>query len=191
LDNNGGVKYHPHYFNLIFIGDFMKDSSVGDKEQIEELKNQVSQLTEIVKQLTEKSVSKQRKPRESVKERTEKQPKKEELVPNSYIKIMSLVKNPLNLSTKPHGRGKTFHFENFGEVKTVFYSELLDIIENHPSFFEAGYFYILDSRVIEANNYGDVYSRILTKEKMEEIFSNSSNAYTSSPLDFKTIANCV
>ena len=64
---------------------------------------------------------------------------------------MSLCRDPLNLSTKGRGQGEMYSFQNFGEVKKIMYQYLLQIIESHPNFFEAGYFYILDQNVIEEN----------------------------------------
>lgn len=141
-------------------------SPLDDDEKIEKLEKELAELKEMIQK------SKKRSPKE-VGERTI---KKQPLAPNTYVKVMSLVHNPLNLSTRPHGRGKTFRFEEFGNIKSMFYSELLEVIENHPNFFNAGYFYILDDRVIEENNWHDVYSKILSKEQMEMIFENSSSA---------------
>lgn len=148
----------------------MEKSPIDDSKKIEALEKQLEDLKKMI------IASQQEKPKKQPREFKEKVIKKESLSPNTYVKVMSLVKNPLNLSTKPHGRGKTFRFEEFGTIKPMFYSELLEVIENHPNFFQAGYFYILDSRVIEENNWHEMYSKILTKEQMEDIFVNSSNA---------------
>lgn len=147
----------------------MKASSIGEnvnnteKSEIEQLKALVEQLSKQVANMSEEK----------------KQPKQKvvkEISPNTYVKIMSLVGDKLNLSTRPHGKGKTFSFEKFGQIKSVFYSELLEIIENHPNFFAAGYFYVLDQNVINSGNYNDLYQKILTKEQMELILSNADNA---------------
>lgn len=152
----------------------MKNSSVGEKTY-EELAQEVANLTALVTQLL--SASEQKKEKAPRKPRQVKEKVVENgLSPNTYVKVMNLLNNPLNLSTRPRGKGKTFRLENFGDIKSMFYSELLEVIENHPNFFSAGYFYILDPRVIEENNYVEVYEKILTKDKMEQIFSNSTGA---------------
>lgn len=152
----------------------MSESSVGEKTN-KQLEDEIKELKDMITKLVASKQPVERKPKVP-KESVEKVEKKEQLSPNTYIKTMSLVNNVLNLSTKPHGRGKTFRFENFGDIKSLFYSELLEVIENHPNFFRAGYFYILDSRVIEENNYHELYQKILSKTQMEEIFKNSANA---------------
>jgi hypothetical protein len=149
-------------------------SPVGEQSEIEVLKAQIAELTKLV---LAQSASKQEEPKRKEKPvRIAKQEKSKELAPNTYVNVMSLVNNPLNLSTKPRGQGKNFRFETFGTVKRMFYSELLDVIENHPNFFEKGYFYVLDNQVIEMNNYVDLYKKLLTKEMMESIINNTPNA---------------
>jgi hypothetical protein len=50
----------------------------------------------------------------------------------------------------------------------------VDIIEVHYNFLESGYFYILDPRVIRQHGLNETYSKILTKEKIEEILNTNS-----------------
>lgn len=162
----------------------MTQSPIGDnnyeelKKQFDELQKQLAEILDASERKKEKREPVKRVKRDPVEEKVQR------LSPDTYVKVMSLVKNPLNLSTAPHGRGKTFRFDEFGIVKSIFYSELLQVIENHPNFFSAGYFYILDSRVIEENNYAEIYNAILTKDQMEEVFSNSQRA-----IEFFTRAN--
>jgi hypothetical protein len=153
-------------------------SPVGEKTEMELLKEQIEALTKLVMQ--SQSASQQEKsepkPKKERAVRIAKQEKSNDIAPNEYVNVMSLVPNPLNLSTKPRGTGKIFRFEKFGTIKRMFYSELLDVIENHPNFFEGGLFYILDSKVIELNNWNDLYGTILTKDKMESVLNNAPNA---------------
>ena len=150
------------------IGEILEKNTaeLSDKEQIEQLKQMLNQLTQKVNGI---GVSEK-------KEKALKTAPIKSISPNTYVKIMSLVSDKLNLSTRPHGKGKTFGFTEFGQIKSVFYSELLDIIENHPNFFAAGYFYILDENVVNAGNHNELYQKILKKEQMEMILSNADNA---------------
>jgi hypothetical protein len=150
-----------------------KTSPVGENIDIEALKKQVEDLTNLVAALT---ASKQEEPKKTRNVRLAKQEKSKELAPNTYVSIMSLLPNPLNLSTKPRGQGELFRLEKFGSTKRLFYSQLLQIIENHPNFFEKGFFYIMDKEVIEANNWNELYSKLLTKEMIESILNNSPDA---------------
>lgn len=93
---------------------------------------------------------------------------------DDYIRVMSLVPYNLNLSTQEMGQGSIKKFTKFGEVKRIIYSDLVDIMEAHPNFMEAGYFYILHPGLIRHHGLNDVYSKILTKEKIEEILATNS-----------------
>ena len=88
---------------------------------------------------------------------------------DEYIPVMSLLPYNLNLTTKEGGQGSVKKFTKFGEVKRIIYKDLVDILEVHPEFMEAGYFYILHPGFIRHHGLNDVYSKILTKDKIEEI----------------------
>ena len=148
------------------IGDSTSNEN-NEKSEIEALKNQVAELMKIVKSGEVKPIAHKSKKQEV--ETTD-------IAPNEYIKVISLCSNVLNLSTKPYGRGKVFSFKKFGDSKKMLYSELLDVIETSPHFLEAGYFFIMDYRVINSLNYTEMYEKILTKEQMERIFENSEDA---------------
>lgn len=92
---------------------------------------------------------------------------------DDYIKVISLSPMYLTLSTQARGRGKLFNFEKFGDVKRILYRDLVDIMENHRNFLEQGMFYILNSKVIRRHGLDDTYSKILTKEKIEDILKGN------------------
>lgn len=95
---------------------------------------------------------------------------------DDYVKVISLIDNELNLNTRPYGRGgKTYKFTKRFDVKRILYRELVEILENHPSFVEAGYFYILSKNVIRKHGLNAVYENILSKEQIEYIMSSDSN----------------
>lgn len=91
------------------------------------------------------------------------------------ISVMSLIPFTLNLSTQSGGQGNLKKFTHFGEVKKILYKDLLDIIEVNRSFAESGYFYILNKEVVRQNGLEEAYSKILTKEKIDEILSTNSD----------------
>jgi len=86
-----------------------------------------------------------------------------------YIEVMSLIPYRLNLSTEENGRGSRFKFSSFGEVKRILYNDLAKIFENYKSFMEKGFFYILDERVIRKHGLDDMYDKILSKDKIEQV----------------------
>lgn len=93
---------------------------------------------------------------------------------DDYIPVMSLLPYNLNLSTKQGGQGNLKKFTKFGEVKQIMYKDLVEMMEVNSSFLEAGYFYILNPEVIRKHGLGEVYSKILTKEKIEEVMGSNS-----------------
>lgn len=93
---------------------------------------------------------------------------------DEYIPVMSLLPYRLNLSTKANGTGDVKKFSKFGEVKNILYKDLVDILETNSSFMESGFFYILNPAVIRQHGLDEVYSKILTKEKIEEILATNS-----------------
>jgi len=107
---------------------------------------------------------------------------KEEYVdirPDSYIQLMSLCSNKLNLSTGRIPPFKKYSFESFGDVKRVPYQQVVEIIENHPTFTEEGIYYILNKDVIRRHGLDDAYAKILDKEQIESIFdSNPETAFS-------------
>lgn len=109
----------------------------------------------------------------------------EKLSPDEYISVMSLLPYTLNLSTRVGGQGAVKKFTKFGEVKRILYRELVEIVENHRNFMEAGYFYILNPVFIRHHGLDDIYSKILTKERIEEILT----ANTEETVSFYKSAN--
>lgn len=94
---------------------------------------------------------------------------------SEYIKVMSLLNYRLNLCTKEAGQGKVFKFEKFGQIKKILYSDLVDIMEVHQNFLEAGYFYILNQSVIRHHGLDEVYAKILDKNKIEELLKTQTD----------------
>jgi len=95
---------------------------------------------------------------------------------NRQVKVMSLCPNKLNLSTEKAGKGHHYTFERFGETKKISYGDLIAIGENHRNFKEAGFYYILDDKIVEEEGLSDIYATVLNKERVEQVLSNSADA---------------
>lgn len=130
-------------------------SSSDEKKEIAELKARIAEL-------------------EKMQEPTTVGLAEEKLDSDSYIPVMSLIPFSLNLSTKEQGQGNIKKFTKFGEVKRILYRDLVDIMETNPQFLEAGFYYILDPRVIRFHGLDEIYTKILTKDKIEDILSANS-----------------
>jgi len=96
---------------------------------------------------------------------------------SDYIKVMSLLPYRLNLCTKEKGQGKVYRFDTLYQVKKIIYSDLVDILEVCREFLEQGYFIILNPKVVRAHGLDEIYERILTKEKIETIFTNTEEGF--------------
>jgi hypothetical protein len=145
-----------------------KSESLGEEKNSEqtELMKKYEELASAFGELTQKLEKMQETKKVSV----------EDIKYNDFVKVMSLIGNKLNLSTQPHGKGKIFSFERFGETRNIMYADLMEINNNQRNFLEAGYYYILDDRVVEAEGLTDIYEKILSKSQIEEILSNKAGA---------------
>jgi len=93
--------------------------------------------------------------------------------PDKYVKVISLDIYPLNLSTEKYGKGRTYRFNEFGHVKNIPFKNLADIVDTHSNFVEDGRFYILNRAAIHELSLEDIYSNILTKEKIDAILQGN------------------
>jgi hypothetical protein len=141
-----------------------KQLSTEEKKELEDLKARLAELE-----------SKAYPEQPAREERIE--AKRDKVLLDDYVPVMSLLPYRLNLSTKEGGQGDVKKFTRFGEVKNILYKDLVDIIEVDRGFMEAGYFYILDPLVIRQHGLDETYSKILTKEKIDEILTNVNTEY--------------
>jgi len=95
---------------------------------------------------------------------------------NDYIKVMNLLGWRLNLCTKEKGQGKVYRFDTLYQIKKIIYSDLVDIMEVNGDFLRAGYFIILNPKVVRIHGLDEAYEKILTKEKIEEILKASDES---------------
>lgn len=114
---------------------------------------------------------------ETKKTERRKEARRDKVLLDDYVPVISLLPYRLNLSTREGGQGDIKKFTKFGEVKNILYKDLVDIIEVNRSFMEAGYFYILDPLVIRQHGLDETYSKILTREKIEEILNNTNTEH--------------
>lgn len=92
--------------------------------------------------------------------------------PQKYVTVISLYSGQLNLSTLPGGKGKNFTFNGFGESKKIMYQNLVDVMEALPRFLNDGYYYIADKKVQRRHGLDELYSKLLTKQMIENIFTD-------------------
>jgi hypothetical protein len=93
---------------------------------------------------------------------------------DDYIKVMSLYPGILYLTKEPKGKGIPFIFRKFGEVKRILYRDLVNIMEVNPRFLDEGFYVILNNKVIRKHGLDDAYSKLLTKEKIDQILAGEN-----------------
>ncbi len=88
---------------------------------------------------------------------------------NRVVKVVSLYNGGMTLKTAE--LGKTFRFENFGNLQPIIYADLIQIMSYQHRFTKQGYFMILDNDVVKAHALEDDYKKILTKQQIENILT--------------------
>lgn len=94
---------------------------------------------------------------------------------DELITVVSLIDYPLNLLDA--GRRGKYRFTSFGEVKQIIYQDVLEIIERYRTFIDAGYFMILDERVIDRHGIRELQSKNLNRESINKILNSSTDAF--------------
>lgn len=146
-----------------------KKLNSAPKSEVEELKKQIKELQKAIKLNSGKTkIENSMDEDEDASDIT--------ISSDSYIKVMSLTPYQLTLTTEAHGRGKKFDFYKFGEVKRILYRHLSEIMEEHPNFLNDGYFIILDKNVVRKHGLDDVYSQILTKDRIEQVLNGENQS---------------
>lgn len=93
-----------------------------------------------------------------------------EINPLRLINVVSLTDGGVSLRTAPNG-GKIFRFDKFGHSIPITYTDLQDVIATDRVFIEDGSVYICDEDVVKNNYLEDVYSKFLTVNMINNIFS--------------------
>lgn len=148
-----------------------KEDGNSEIEKLREENNEIKeQLKQLMAMLTETKVkeekSKMSVPAVEVLEGPE--PIPDEPSPNKMVRILSLCRGSLNLSEDEAGNGKV-KFSKYGEIKTVLYSSLINIVNYNRSFAEKGVFYILDKAAVYYLGLKDCYSHLVTNDVLDNI----------------------
>lgn len=94
---------------------------------------------------------------------------KETSLNGKKIKCINLMRNPLNVSTEPWGRGKVYEFSKYGETKLIKFDDLVEIVSSYPNTMEKGFLYIANPQAVEELGLSEDYEGIHTKEILDEL----------------------
>lgn len=96
-------------------------------------------------------------------------PVKETTLTGKKIRCINLMRNPLNVTTEPSGRGKAFEFAKYGDSKLIKFDELSDIVSAYPNTMEQGLLYIANPDAVVELGLEEEYKNIHTKEMLDEL----------------------
>ena len=85
------------------------------------------------------------------------------------IKLMSLMYNPVNVSTETDGGGRLYEFNKFGETRSVSFDDLTNICASYPNTMKNGLIYICDKDAVAELGLDEDYEKIYTQDVIDKI----------------------
>lgn len=136
---------------------------VVDTEK-EDLKKQNEQMAEMLKQM------------QAQIEQLQAQSNKVQIVQTvgssgKKVKVINLAHCPVSVSTEGDGQGIVKTFNKYGDVLTIKFDILADMVANYQNTFSRGYLRILDNDVVDELSLTDEYEELYTKEMIDEIIN--------------------
>ena len=148
-----------------------KVSNSSDAVELEKLKKENEDLKSQLQMILEKLSAQEEKAKaEDNQTHSQDEIVYKEINPLKLINVVSLTDGGVSLRTAPNG-GKIFRFDKFGHSIPITYTDLQDVIATDRAFIEDGSVYICDEDVVKNNYLEDVYSRFLTVNMINNIFS--------------------
>ena len=148
-----------------------KASDSSNPVELEKLKKENEDLKSQLQMILEKlSAKEENKKAEDNLIQSQDEIVYKEINPLKLINVVSLTDGGVSLRTAPNG-GKIFRFDKFGHSIPITYTDLQDVIATDRAFIEDGSVYICDEDVVKNNYLEDVYSRFLTVNMINNIFT--------------------
>ena len=88
---------------------------------------------------------------------------------NKQIKLISLTYGKLNLASAKGSEARKVRFTEYGQVRNVLYSTLIDIVNTNPTFAENGMFYIADKNAVYHLGLTSAYKKIQAQNVLDNI----------------------
>lgn len=143
------------------------------KKENEELKNQLSEMMNMIKDL---QASKSEPENVAVEDADiNKLETIEDVEMNARILVTSITTGGVNLKTSNDGSARHFRFEKLGQTIPIIYEHLINCINTDRWLFEDGLIYISDPNVIREQCLEDAYKKFLTPETIENILDFDIN----------------
>lgn len=90
-------------------------------------------------------------------------------VAGKKARCINLMNCELNVSTEPNGAGRIFTFNQYGDYKILKFDYIAEILASYPYTMEHGLLYIADKDIVEELGLTDEYSKLYTKELIDEL----------------------
>lgn len=87
------------------------------------------------------------------------------------VKVINLAHCPVSVSTEGDGQGIVKTFNKYGDVLTIKFDVLSDMVANYQNTFSRGYLRILDKDVVDELSLTDENEELYTKEMIDEIIN--------------------
>lgn len=137
----------------------IKTETVQD-EQVDYMKI-IMQLQEEIKNLKSQPVNVQPTPQVIIQN--------DKGVAGKKARCINLLNCELNVSTEPNGAGRVFTFNQYGDYKILKFDYIAEIVASYPYTMEHGLLYIADKDIVEELGLTDEYSKLYTKELIDEL----------------------
>lgn len=109
----------------------------------------------------------------------------EEINGDTEITVISQTIGSLTISTEGNGIGTVYHFDNFGDIQDIPFSDLKDIVRNKPRFAKEGIYYIANEEAIKKLRLTKDYENIISNKLFEHLLDEKSDviikAYEKAP----------
>jgi len=152
----------------------LKKENKDTKKNYDELYDKFDKLEEMMKALLDtKNETTDVEPKEEVV--VEYKDDNSPIAPNEYVRVTSLCKGKLNLTTKRNGGGTIFRFVSFGQTKNITYQNLEEIVNNNRSFAEKGYYYIQNKKAVRDLMLEEYYENLLDDDAIKSLLEGKNS----------------
>lgn len=138
------------------------DMVVTDNKETEELKTKNEELMTMIAQMQAQIIALQ-------SANTTTNSSSLDALSGKQIKLVSLMKCPINVSTESDGTGISKTFDKYGDTRTVKFDVLADMVASYPETFRRGLIYIANKEAIEELGLVDEYENIKDKKTLDEV----------------------
>ena len=153
--------------------------SVQLKQENDNLKEQLSQMMEMIKSLqSNQSVGKETNTEDVLDSNDYEDFSENPVEMNARIGVTSLTTGGVNLKTSNDGSARYFRMDKLGQTIPIVYEHLINCINTDRWLFEDGLVYINNANVVKEQYLEEYYNKFLTADKIEHILDFDTSTIT-------------